>query len=194
MVAMPRRVRAAALISAGAIGVHDLRYLIAYRGSAAHELSVQGHGYLRFVTPLVVGVLILVLADFAGRLFKAGDGSRPLSTRRLWPLLAATLVLIYACQEWVEGMVAEGHPGGIAGIFGAGGWISVPLALVIGLLIALALRVADAAAPVTSGPGDPHWLRPRPLVAIVAASVWRPLVGEALARRLAPRGPPLASV
>jgi hypothetical protein len=191
MVAMPRRVRAAALISAGAIGVHDLRYLIAYRGSAAHELSVQGHGYLRFVTPLVVGVLILLLADFAGRLFRTGDASRPLSTRRLWPLLAATLVLIYACQEWVEGMVAEGHPGGIAGVFGSGGWVALPLALVVGLLIALALRVAEAT--VTPAPLARMSLRLRPLVAIAAASVWCPTLGRRLARRLAPRGPPLAA-
>ena len=91
-------------------------------------------------------------------------------------------------------MVAEGHPGGIAGIFGAGGWISVPLALVIGLLIALALRVRRGA-PRPSPP------RPRLLAAPAAAGGDRRAhrsgvrsLGEALARRLAPRGPPLASV
>ena len=68
MRSLPRRIRAAALISVGALGVHDLRYLIAYHGSAAHELSATGHGYLKGVTPLLVGVLVLALANFAVRL------------------------------------------------------------------------------------------------------------------------------
>jgi hypothetical protein len=187
--------RAAALISLGALGVHDLRYLIAYRGSAAHELSVQGHGYLRLVTPIVVGVLVLALASFAGRLLGGGspDDSRPPSTRRAWALLAATLVVIYACQEWIEGLVADGHPGGLAGVMGHGGWVSVPLAIVIGLLIALALRGAEGAVALPAAPASPAWLRPRPLLAIAAGSSWLPSRGDALARRLAPRGPPVAS-
>jgi len=193
MRSLPWRIRAAALISVGAIGVHDLRYLIAYRSSAPHELSVQGHGYLRFVTPLVVGVLVLALADFAGRLLRRSDQRSLPSTRRLWALIAAALVFIYACQEWVEGMVAEGHPGGLSGVFGGGGWLAVPLALAVGLLIALALRDAEAAVGSVATAPAPGWLRDKPLITLVAASVWRPLRGDALARRLAPLGPPFAS-
>jgi hypothetical protein len=195
MRSLPWRIRAATLISVGAIGVHDLRYLIAYRGSAAHELSVTGHGYLRVVTPLVAGVLVLVLASFAGRLLRGAGDEAPLpSTQRMWTFLSAVLVAIYCCQEWLEGVVASGHPGGVAGVMGGGGWVAVPLAIAIALLIALALRGAEAAIALAACPRRRSWLLPRPIVSLVAPSVWRPLVSGALARRLAPRGPPFASV
>ena len=188
------------LISVGALGVHELRYLIAYRGSAAHELSVQGHGYLRLVTPLVVGALVLAIASFAGRLLRAvgggGPGGEPVlpSLRRTWALLSAVLVTIYVCQEWIEGMLASGHPGGVAGVMGEGGWVAVPLAVVIGLLIAVALRGAERAIALAATARPRPLLRPRAIVALVAASVWRPPRGGSLSRRLAPRGPPPVSV
>lgn len=194
MRSLPRRIRAAALISVGALGVHDLRYLIAYHGSAAHELSTTGHGYLKGVTPLVVGALVLVLANFAVRLLLGSAEPKLPSLQRMWAFISAALVAIYICQEWIEGMVAAGHPAGVAGVMGQGGWVAVPLAVGIGLLIALALRGAERAIALAAAPRPRPWLRPRPAVALVAPSVWRPSLGGTLARRLAPRGPPPHSV
>ena len=201
MRALPRRIRAAALISVGALAVHDLRYLLAYKGSAAHQLSVQGHGYLKALTPVVIGVLVLVLARFAVRLmrlFGGGDGregDEPAlpPTRVLWPLMSATLVAIYAGQEWIEGQVAGGHPGGLAAAFGHGGWLAVPLAVVVGLVIALALRGAEAAIAMAANARPRTMPRPRPLVALVPCFDRIPPTGGGLARLLAPRGPPPAS-
>ena len=182
------------MISVGALGVHDLRYVIAYHGSAAHELSATGHGYLKGVTPLLVGVLVLALANFAVRLLLRSAEPKLPSLRRMWAVITLVLVTIYVCQEWIEGMVASGHPAGVAGVLGEGGWVAVPLAIGIGLLIALALRGAERAIALAAAPRPRSWLRPRPGVALVAPSVWRPSRGGTLARRLAPRGPPLRSV
>jgi hypothetical protein len=46
------------------------------------------------------------------------------------------LVAIYSAQEFLEGMFATGHPAGLVGIFGYGGWWSIPAALAVGLVLA----------------------------------------------------------
>src|SRR5256885_16896528 len=97
--------RAGALVAVGALGVHDLRYLLAYKGDAGHELSLQGHGYLRLATPLIAGLVVLAAAAFATRVMRAyadgdGDEPRPLpSTRRIWPAASALLIAVYSAQE-----------------------------------------------------------------------------------------------
>jgi hypothetical protein len=195
MRSLPVRIRAAALISVGALAVHDLRFLLAYRGGAAKELSVTGHGYLGDVTPLAMGALALAIAAFAWRLLHPHvEETRLPSTRRMWAFLTGVLIAIYASQEWIEGQLSPGHASGLAGIFGSGGWLAVPLAVVVALVIALLLRGAEAAIVHAATPRAPAWLRPRPLLTLSPPSVWRPLTGDALARSLAPRGPPPASV
>jgi hypothetical protein len=46
------------------------------------------------------------------------------------------LVAIYGCQEFLEGLFATGHPAGLAGIFGFGGWWAIPAAACVGLVLA----------------------------------------------------------
>jgi hypothetical protein len=192
------RIRAGALIAVGALGVHDLRYLLAYGGHAGQELSLQGHGYLRLATPLIAGLLMLAAAAFAARVMRAygaGEGAepRPLpSTRRMWALASVLLVCVYSSQEWIEGELADGHPGGLSAPFSHGGWLALPLALLIGFLIALALRGAAAAIAVAAARGRAR-LRlssPGSLPSPVGRSVWAAPPPGALARRLAPRAPP----
>jgi hypothetical protein len=193
------RFRAGALITVGALAVHDLRYLVAFRGQAGNELTVQGHDYLGFVTPLVAGLLALAMAGFALRLARAfgvdpGAGPGLPSTRRLWAAASALLLAIYASQEWIEGQLASGHPGGLAAVFGDGGWAAVPLALAVGLLIALVLRGAAAALELASRRAPSRAMRVRALVGLAVPASWLPFASSALARSLAPRGPPPASV
>jgi hypothetical protein len=192
------RIRAGALIAIGALGVHDLRYLLAYHGHAGEELAMQGHAYLRFATPLIAGLLVLAAAAFATRLMRAystghGDEPRPLpSSSRMWALASALLISVYSTQEWMEGLLASGHPGGIAAPYSHGGWVALPLALVIGLVIALLLRGAAVAIAVVASKGRAR-LRPAApaqLPSSVARSVWSAPSLGALARRLAPRAPP----
>jgi len=193
--------RAGALIAVGALGVHDLRYLLAYHGDAGHELSLQGHGYLRLATPLIAGLVVLAAAAFATRLLRAytaGDGDEPRalpSTRRIWILASALLVSVYSVQEWVEGGLAAGHPGGLSAPYSHGGWLAIPLALLIGLVIALALRGAAAAIAVAAAHGRARLARPAAskLLPRVGRSVWSAPSPAPLARRLALRAPPASS-
>jgi hypothetical protein len=74
-----------------------------------------------------------------------GQTSAPrygLSLFALWLTCAASLVVIYSCQEFLEGLLATGHPAGLVGIFGYGGWWAVPSALCIGLVLAALLHGA----------------------------------------------------
>ena len=76
-----------------------------------------------------------------GALGRALAGNRSatrytLSLLALWIVCAACLIAIYVTQEFLEGLFATGHPVGLAGIFGYGGWWCVPAAVAVGLVLA----------------------------------------------------------
>jgi len=54
MTRMSLRARALALLPLSALGVHQLRYELAFGGDAGHELAAEGHAYLTSLTPLLV--------------------------------------------------------------------------------------------------------------------------------------------
>jgi hypothetical protein len=126
--------------------VHQLRYLLAYGSGAGRELSEQGHAYLTFLMPGIVMFAALALGGimlrFARSWREGVDRSDEQHTLRLWTLAVAGLLAIYAGQEISEGMLAGGHPAGLAAVFGNGGWLAVPAALLVGGLVALGLRGA----------------------------------------------------
>ena len=181
-----------------ALGVHWLRYELAFGGSAEHELVAQGHQYLSSAVPFVALAAALVAAELVARVAGArrGDGDAPPSSRLLMTAAAITtvLVLIYAGQEFLEGFIASGHPGGFFGVFGDGGWWSVPVAIVFGFLIALALRVAEVAVSIVARLSSPGKARqapathPRPPSVLLPAP--SPFAGAAPGR--APPVPALA--
>jgi|GEM_PF-1449741 len=159
------RLRAAALMPAAVLTVHQLRYLLAFGGGSGAELEKEGHQYLSaLAAPIAMSVAIVVGLFFA-RLASAwregaaagghggatpapGAGSDPATRRgflRLALLIGAALLALYSGQELLEGMLSSGHPGGLDGVFGDGGWWAAPLALACGLLVATALRGARAA-------------------------------------------------
>jgi hypothetical protein len=133
------------LLPAGAFLVHQLRYWLTYGSSASSQLVDQGHAYLGAVVPWVVLAAAAGLGGFVARLAAAsrGEDEAPaLPFLRMWGTATVTLLLIYTLQELLEGLFAQGHPGGLAGVVGHGGWWSVPAAVGIGLAIAALLRVA----------------------------------------------------
>ena len=126
---------------AAAFAVHQLRYWLAFGSRAGVMLQRQGHSYLHSVAPWIV----LLIAVSAGILLRAlgrafgGRASVPrytLSFTALWLLCSVSLVAIYGSQEFLEGLFATGHPAGLVGIFGYGGWWAVPAALAVGLVLA----------------------------------------------------------
>jgi hypothetical protein len=136
-----------ALVPAGALAVHQLRYWLAFGSNATAELRVQGHSYLHSLVPWIVLLIAISVGVFLRALGRALGGRcslprRTLSFAALWLVCTACLVAIYVCQESLEGLFATGHPGGLIGIFGYGGWWSVPAALAVGLVLAAALHGA----------------------------------------------------
>jgi hypothetical protein len=137
------------LMPLAAWSVHQLRYFITYGAGAGRELSDQGHAYLTLLMPAIGGLAALAFGGFLLRFVRAwqgdsGDAAPKHGTRRLWAVIATGLLAIYVGQELVEGLLATGHAPGLAGVFGQGGWWAVLAALVVGLLLALALRGAEA--------------------------------------------------
>jgi hypothetical protein len=141
--------RGVALLPAAALLVHQLRYSLTYGSQASNQLADTGHAYLGTAVPWIVMLTAAAVASFAVR--RRAAAHRSLAER--WAGATITLLTLYVLQETLEGLFATGHPGGIVGVFGNGGWWAVPLALVVGLALALVLRVADALArPKTAPP------------------------------------------
>ena len=136
-----RGVVRAAAVPAAAFAVHQLRYLLAYGGAAGAALQRQGHSYLHSLVPWIVLLFGVAVGGFLAALGRAMVGQRSLprysfSLVGLWLTCSACLVAVYVSQELLEGLFATGHPAGLAGIFGYGGWWSVPAALCVGLVLA----------------------------------------------------------
>ena len=136
-----------ALLPPAAFAVHQLRYWLAYGSSAGVELQRTGHSYLHSVVPWLVLLLALVMGVFLRALGRAFAGHTSpagftLSMTAMWLVCSTALVAIFACQEFLEGLFATGHPAGWVGIFGYGGWWSIPAALCVGLVVAVVLHGA----------------------------------------------------
>jgi len=130
-----------ALLPPAAFAVHQLRYWLAYGSHAGVVLQRTGHSYLHSVVPWLVLVIALMVGGFLRALGRAcsGQTSAPrftISFAGLWLACSAALVAIFACQEFLEGLFVWGHPAGLVGIFGFGGWWSIPAAVCIGLVLA----------------------------------------------------------
>ena len=175
---MRRGVARTAVVPVAAFAVHQLRYLLAFGSGASAELQRQGHSYLHSVVPWLVMALALAVGAFLSSLGQAlsGRASLPrygLSLFGLWMACSAGLIVIYSGQEFLEGLLATGHPAGLVGIFGYGGWWAIPAALCIGLVLAALFHGArwllhevaarHARAGTDEGSRARAVLRPRPL-------------------------------
>jgi hypothetical protein len=181
---------------AAVLTVHQLRFQLAFGGETKAKLASEGHAYLGALAPLAAMLVAIAAGLFLARLaLAARDGLGPdetgrLSFRRAWLIAAAALLAIYCVQELAEGLLISGHPGGLAGVFGEGGWLAAPLALALGAVVAAALRVSDAAVTwVASRVARPTAPPRRPRRAPRPAPVFR-FAPEPLAAAAAGRAPP----
>ncbi|MBV8081246.1 MAG: hypothetical protein JO186_12830 [Actinobacteria bacterium] len=130
------------LLPAAAFALHQLRYALTYGSHAEAVLAAQGHSYMSSVAPWIVLMLAFGASSFVVRLARGEQRVRRPS-QSLVAVSSALLLAIYVVQELLEGAFATGHPGGIAGVFGHGGWWAIPLAVLFGAAIASLLRLAD---------------------------------------------------
>jgi hypothetical protein len=172
---------------AAAFAVHELRVLLGYGADAGHVLAAPGHEYLPFAAAVAVVLIGVAAGSSLLRAMRGGHAAaRPRSFLVSWAGTAASLVAIYALQSSLEMVVDPSHP-----VWGHGGWLAVPIAMVVGAVVVLLLRGADRAlARVArrSAPLEPVRERPQALRA-PASAAW-PRVA-ALASHLSGRAPPL---
>jgi len=147
---VPASLRGAALLPGAALAVHQLRYELAFGAHADQRLAAQGHAYLASLTPWIVLLAGLAIGGSLGRLASRAARARARGARGslvgVWVAATLALVAIYAGQELLEGFFATGHPVGLTGVVGGGGWWALPSAALLGGLLALALRVEAAVA------------------------------------------------
>lgn len=184
------------LVPAAALAVHQARYTLAYGSRANAELAAQGHSYLNSVVPWTILALGVAATAFLRRValaLRTGETARPAgrSTAGLWALTTVGLIGIYAIQETLEGMVASGHPGGAAGVFGHGGWWAIPAAAVAALLVVALLHAGGAIVSLAAELGVRPSAAPAAFALLAPASVRLPRLAP-LARSGAGRAPPSA--
>jgi hypothetical protein len=187
------RSRGLLLLPVGAFVVHQLRYRIAYGPQASAQLAAQGHSYLDSFAPWLVLLLCLATGSFLARVAQALATGRRVERRRsfaaVWMTTSVLLTAIYAVQELLEGLVAAGHPSGLAGIVGHGGWwaaiVAVAVAAIIALLLSAEAAAVDLAAGIATRPATIH-------LAETAAAAGRAFVPRLrpLATSRAGRAPP----
>jgi len=176
------RGRGLVLLPVAAFAVHQLRYTIAYGSHAGQVLAAQGHSYMTSLGPWLVLLVALGAGSFLVRLARGTNDRPQRSPLRLWAVSAAGLLGIYVVQELVEGLYAAGHPAGLTGVFGHGGWWALPLALLFGAAIAALLYVGDL---IVAAVSRRIVFGPPPLVAALQAvslPLCPPLAGAAAGR------------
>lgn len=185
-----------ALLLVGALGLHELRYLLALGGHAHQDAASHGHAYLSIAGPLVVMLATGALTALVLRSVTAPASSpRRVRLTRLWPLLSLGLLVLFTGQELLEGALTAGHPSGLDGVFGHGGWVAVPIAAGLGGVLALTVRVVERLAASRLGAAGSSWgAHVDPVPSLVSAIAPSPGGAPApLACHLAGRAPPSTS-
>lgn len=189
----PWRLRALLAVLAGALVVHELRYRL-----VGVEADAAAHAYLPGLQIAIATLFLGACVEFAVRLVRLTRGrpecgGEPPPARLLWPLFTTALVVLVAGQEAAELRWLGGHehPGRdlATALISDGGWLVLPLSLLVGGFCALLLRGAAALARALRPGTHRQTNNPRRL-RITEAPGWRP-IGAFIARNIAGRGPPL---
>ena len=181
---IPLTLRALVLVPLFALGVDHARASLACGPGAESCLEASGHGWLGVAG---VAMLLLYAAGLAVAVGRVAAGRAP-GFLRLWLLATAGVAAVCGGQALLAAALGDGSALG-------GGWPElVAFAAVAGAALALALRVAPAAARLvrslrpdaprlrlvaaaSSGLPAPPARRPRPLLALAAPSRGPPALG-----------------
>ena len=162
--------RIAALLSASALGLHELRWLLVPAGPE------PSHGYVPFAGALAGLLVAVAAAQLIARVAARRGEADSLPFRTTWPLAVVALLAVFSVQELAEGALLT-----------QGALVAVPLAVILGALVAAslagagALVAAAARSEVRATPRPPAQPRPR------RRDAGRQRI---LALHLAGRGPP----
>ena len=181
--------RAALLTIVGALALHQARYLLA----PPEHVHSGAHAYFAWAVPLIAVLAVAAAVELGLRLSRSRGEAAPAlpPASILFVVFTFTLLTIFGAQESLEALLADGVLPAENPFVADGAWVSIPLAIALGALLALLLRgVALVVALVGSRPPRrrraPRGSGRRP------ARVF-PATGSGISRSLAPRGPPLPS-
>lgn len=137
------------MLPAGVLGVHELRYLLAYGAHAGRALTDHGDSYVGTANLLAGVLLVLPAAALAVGVIGARRGraaGRPaaLGPWQTWLAWTTLLIVGFCATEAVEMVFESAHPDGLAGVFGGGGWWALPAAVAVAALFTLITRGARA--------------------------------------------------
>jgi hypothetical protein len=140
------KLRGVSLLAAGSMLVHELRYVAGYGSNAGKALAEQGHSYMPWIEALTSVLVLATLVRFALSIVSASRGGvsevRPPRFHRLWLGSSVALTAVYTLQEGFEGTFAPGHPAGVVGVFGHGGWTALLFSMLVGALVAAVTKLA----------------------------------------------------
>ena len=187
------RLRNAALFALAAFALHQLRYLLAAAAGAGEGATGNGHGYLGAALLLLISISLIVVVK---SLVAASSGSvapplrLELDRTRKWLSRSLALFAVFAAQELVEATLTVGRSPGLAAVVGHGGWIALPLSLLLGGLLTLALHGLSVVERKVALYSRRTRERPPLVVGRARRAAAPPLAGRALAFGLARRPPP----
>jgi hypothetical protein len=186
-----RRARAVALLTLGALALHQARYLLAY-GEPAAAGDGHRHSYLELLAPPLVGAIVATIALTllaAALRRRSGRPLAPACATERAALFALALLAVYFVQEISE-LLAASHSAGLEAMLGAGGWLVMPLAIALGAVSAFLADWLDRVELRFVGASGPE--RPRAPRTVARPSVaWVALLASPLAFGLARRPPPV---
>lgn len=187
------RSHCAALLAVVALGVHELRYLLAPITDSG-ALAAR-HGYLAILAPVLALALAGALGQRLSGLAGAHPGQRrapehPASWTRVWLAAAAALLILYVAQETLEALLSGAQGGALSVPLRHGGWIAAPLAAGMGALIALVLRVPESPLAAVAGAARPRAAAGTPIGCPPFREILTSPRAGVLARHLAGRAPP----
>jgi hypothetical protein len=179
---VPLTLRALLLVPVIAVLADLARVTFACEPGAESCLQAAAQGWLGPLGSVVLAVYAVALAFVVGRLASSGRAS----LSKLWLVGAAGLAAVCLGQALLAGAIAD------PAVLG-GGWIELlALCSAAGGIVALALRVAPAAAALVRSL-RPRAPRPRlePVVALAAPALPVRRIGAPLSPATAGRAPPL---
>jgi hypothetical protein len=179
---VPLTLRALLLVPVIAVLADLARVTFACAPGAESCFQAAAQGWLGPLGSVVLAVYAVALAFVVGRLAAGGRGS----LSRLWLIGAAGLAAVCLGQALLVGAIADAAALG-------GGWLELlALCSAAGGIVALALRVAPAAAALVRSL-RPRAPRPRlePVVALAAPALPVRRIGPPLSPATAGRAPPL---
>lgn len=130
------------LLFVGAYGAFELRNLATLHNHSGESSSHALGGWIVAVAPLLslllgVGLVFLLVATAT---LSKRSRARGTGLRRLTIVCLLALAHVYACQELLQIALGDGHAVGLHGLFDHGGWVFVPVALLIFTSVATLIR------------------------------------------------------